>query len=179
MNYSIISYRRRVLPKNYFVFSIRYWSHIQDFQEIIRRIFICFRARLFQKVENDFQHRSCKESRSFRISEIQMAKSPNSNSTITSCWYARVPKFSNLQILEFANTLLVNNILGFFIAWFELFIQNIRSQSSMFGQNQKLSTNVENNVGIHPQALISKFKPIINDENRWVLKQKIPPRMRT
>ena len=32
------------IPKNHFMFSDRYWSHLQDFQEIIGRAFIIFRC---------------------------------------------------------------------------------------------------------------------------------------
>ena len=34
-----------------------------------------------------------------------------------------------------------------------------------FGRNLESSKNVENHIGIHPQALISNLNPIINDEN--------------
>ena len=57
MNYSVLYYRYRYFQKDHFMFSGRYSSHIQDFQDIIRRIFGSFRPRLFPtNQKNGIQH---------------------------------------------------------------------------------------------------------------------------
>ena len=49
-------------------------------------------------------------------------------------------------------------------------------QGPTFGQHVEMSKNVKNNIGNHPQALISHFGPIINHKNQQLTKQmpKIP-----
>ena len=41
-----------IFPKKPFMFSGRYWSHIQDLQDFIRRIFVILRCPSFPKVSN-------------------------------------------------------------------------------------------------------------------------------
>ena len=41
-----------MLPNFHSMFFDRYWSHVQDLQDFVRRIFIIFGARLFQDCQN-------------------------------------------------------------------------------------------------------------------------------
>ena len=85
MNYSIMWYRYHVLPKSHFMSSGRYWSHIQDFQTIIRRIFMNCRCR-------SFPVRNFKIPKSKKL-DFDILKLSNSQ-------VAKIPRYPNFTIFK-------------------------------------------------------------------------------
>ena len=54
---------------------------------------------------------------------------------------------------------------------FNMFLYRKGSQRPKVGRNVESSKNVKHKTGIHPQALMSHFKPIINLKNSQMPKQ--------
>ena len=101
----------------------RYWYHVQDFQKLVRRIFICFRDPPFPRKEfGGFQNldiskfhnfikrkiQTCKIAKfqTFKLSPFQILRIVLiSNKTyipiFQQSWYTHFPQFPNVQILWF------------------------------------------------------------------------------